>query len=341
MDKIAQDSQYRQRMMAYSEHHGVEETANRYHVCRKTVWKWSKRWDGTAKSLEEKSRRPKSSPRKQKPWEIELVKRMRKKYGEDLLLGYQKAREKGYKRSYGCFKRTAEKEIPLKKKAPKRKNKPYQRASYPGQKVQIDVKYVPSYCVADGRKYYQYTAKDECTRWTYREMYEEHNTYSSQQFLLSLVEHAPFMIRAKDECTRWTYREMYEEHSTYSSQQFLLSLVEHAPFMIREVQTDNGSEFTKRLMSNDPNDKTLFEQELERMGIIYHRIRPATPRHNGKVERQHRIDEMRFYRHMRMYSLEDGRRQLARYQRQSNNIIMTCLGMRSPNQVLQLYLDAM
>ena len=107
MDKIAQDSQYRQRMMAYSEHHGVEETANRYHVCRKTVWKWSKRWDGTAKSLEEKSRRPKSSPRKQKPWEIELVKRMRKKYGEDLLLGYQKAREKGYKRSYGCFKRTA------------------------------------------------------------------------------------------------------------------------------------------------------------------------------------------------------------------------------------------
>ena len=195
MDKIAQDNQYRQRMMAYSEHHGVEETANRYHVCRKTVWKWSKRWDGTAKSLEEKSRRPKSSPRKQKPWEIELVKRMRKKYGKDLLLGYQKAREKGYKRSYGCFKRTAEKEIPLKKKAPKRKNKPYQRASYPGQKVQIDVKYVPSYCVADGRKYYQYTAKDECTRWTYREMYEEHNTYSSQQFLLSLVEHAPFMIR--------------------------------------------------------------------------------------------------------------------------------------------------
>ncbi len=303
MDKIAQDSQYRQRMMAYSEHHGVEETANRYHVCRKTVWKWSKRWDGTAKSLEEKSRRPKSNPRKQKPWEIELVKRMRKKYGKDLLLGYQKAREKGYKRSYGCFKRTAEKEIPLKKKAPKRKNKPYQRASYPGQKVQIDVKYVPSYCVADGRKYYQYTAKDECTR--------------------------------------WTYREMYEEHSTYSSQQFLLSLVEHAPFMIREVQTDNGSEFTKRLMSNDPNDKTLFEQELERMGIIYHRIRPATPRHNGKVERQHRTDEMRFYRQMRMYSLEDGRRQLARYQRQSNNNIMTCLGMRSPNQVLQLYLGAM
>ena len=130
---------------------------------------------------------------------------------------------------------------------------------------------------------------------------------------------------------------MYAEHSTDSSRQFLNSLVQQAPFLIREIQTDNGTEFTKRLIANDPNDKTSFELEMERMGIIHHLIRPATPRHNGKVERQHRIDEMRFYRQMRMYSLEDGRRQLSRYQRLSNDIIMTCLGMRSPNQVLALY----
>ncbi|MBR2924470.1 MAG: helix-turn-helix domain-containing protein [Clostridia bacterium] len=47
--------------------------------------------------------------------------------------------------------------------------------------------------------------------------------------------------------------------------------------------------------------------------------------------------EMRFYKRMRMFSLEDGRKQLARYQRLSNNIIMTFLGMKSPNQVLALY----
>jgi transposase InsO family protein len=299
MKRITQDAHFRQRMMLYLEHHGVEETANQYHVTRKTVWKWRKRWDGTSASLEEESRRPKRSPQKQKPWEIKLVRRMRKKYGQDLLLGYQKACQYGYTRSYGCFKRTAVREIPPKKKARKRQNKPYQRAEYPGQKVQIDVKYVPSWCVADGNKYYQYTAKDECTR--------------------------------------WTYREMYAEHSTDSSKQFLISLVLHAPFPIREVQTDNGTEFTKRLIANDPNDKTSFELELEHLGIIHHLIRPATPRHNGKVERQHRIDEMRFYRHMRMYSLEDGRKQLAKYQKVSNDNIMTCLGMRSPNQLLALY----
>ncbi len=299
MNKITQDARFRQRMMRYLEKHGVEETANQYHVCRKTVWKWRKRWDGTLASLEEMDRRPRHMLRAQTKSELKLVKRMRRKYREDLLLGYQKAKEYGYTRSYGCYKRTAHlEELPAKKRK-KRKNKPYQRAQYPGQKMQVDVKYVPSYCVVGGDKYYQYTAKDECSR--------------------------------------WTYREMYAEHSTHSSVQFLIHLLERAPFPIREIQTDNGTEFTKVLLTHDSTDKSAFEYALEEMGIRYHRIRVATPRHNGKVERQHRTDEMRFYRHMRMYSLEDGRKQLAIYQRKSNDYIMTCLNMRSPNQILALY----
>lgn len=269
--RIKPKSQAAQRK--YLENHGVEETANRYHQCRKTVWKRRKRWDGTIESLKDRERRPKHSPRKQSEEERKLVRRMRKKYGADLLLAYQKARECGYQRSYGCFKRTAAKELPCAQVKKKRKNKPYQRAVYPGEKVQIDVKYVPMYCVADGRKYYQYTAKDECTR--------------------------------------WTFREMYEEHSTYSSKDFLEKLVRSAPFPIRLVQTDNGTEFTNALLVVKATHKTLFEQALEEMGIAYHRIRIATPRHNGKVERQHRTDEMRFYKYMRMFSLEDGRMQLA------------------------------
>ena len=84
-----------------------------------------------------------------------------------------------------------------------------------------------------------------------------------------------------------------------------------------------------------------FENLLIEMGIIYHRIQIATPRHNGKVERQHRIDEARFYKYRKMYSLEDGRKQLAVYQKRSNNYIKTCLGMKSPNQVLDMYLGVM
>ena len=85
---------------------------------------------------------------------------------------------------------------------------------------------------------------------------------------------------------------------------------------------------------------TIYVFMIE-MNIIYHRIQIATPRHNGKVERQHRIDEERFYKDMKMYSLEDGRKQLAVYQNKSNNYIKTCLGMKSPNQVLNMYLGVM
>lgn len=132
---------------------------------------------------------------------------------------------------------------------------------------------------------------------------------------------------------------MYDEHSTYSSKDFLIKVLNSFPFPVREIQTDNGTEWTNALLVKGPNHApTLFEQALREREIIYHRIRIATPRHNGKVERQHRIDEKRFYKHMRMYNLEDGRKQLKAYNKRSNNISKSCLGFRSPNSVLDDYL---
>lgn len=303
MDRITQEAYNRQRILAHAEKKGVTDAANRYGCSRKTVYKWKKRYDGTVESLKDQSRAPHHMPRKQTQEEQTQVLRYAKRYAGDLLLGYEKARANGYSRSYGCFKRTVYKTIRPEKKRRHRKNKPYQRAEYPGEKIQMDVKFVPSYCVANGEKYYQFTAKDECTR--------------------------------------WTYREMYSEHSSVSAKDFLEKLVKNAPFPIRMVQTDNGAEFTNALLVTKSTHKTLFEEALNDMGIEYHRIRVATPRHNGKVERQHRTDELRFYKRMRMYSLEDGRKQLAVYQRQSNNHMMTCLGMKSPNQLLDLYQGVM
>lgn len=78
---------------------------------------------------------------------------------------------------------------------------------------------------------------------------------------------------------------MYDEHSTYSSYQFLLNLIANAPFPIREIQKDNGTEFTNALLITRSKHKTMFEGKLGKLGIKYSRIRVATPRHNGKVER--------------------------------------------------------
>lgn len=305
MDRIAQEAHFRQRVMEYfARTHRGTETANRYHLSRKTLYKWWKRWDGTWQSLCDRSRAAHTHPRAITEAEKRLVRRLAKKHHwTDIILAYQEARDRyGYKRSYASFKQTVRKLKEAKgcKKRKVRKNKPYERAPYPGYKVQVDVKFVPRECSVDGKAYYVFIAVDECSR--------------------------------------WTLREMYEEHSSYSAMLFLRLLLEKAPFPIRMIQTDNGTEFTKALLTKDPAAKTLFEEELEKYGIEYHRIRVATPRHNGKVERQNRIDQERFYDFLRFYNLTDGRRQLAVYQRKSNDYIKHCLNLRSPNQVLADYL---
>jgi transposase-like protein len=293
-------------MLEYYKRNGATKTAIRYKTSRKTVYKWANRYDGTLESLKDQSHRPHTNPKAHTEAEIRLIKRALKRVKwRDLLLAYQYLLEKNYTRSYGGFKRIAAKlrEGKSKKAQTRKKPKPYTRAEYPGQKVQIDVKYVPSKCVADGKKYYQFTAVDECTR--------------------------------------WTFRQMYDEKSTYSAKQFLDELVQVAPFPIRTAQTDNGTEFTNALILVKSTHKTLFEAALENMGIIYKRIRIATPRHNGKVERQHRTDQLRFYDNLRMHNLTEGRKHLAAYQARSNNHIKTCLNMLSPNQVLNKYLAVM
>ena len=304
MKSISPKAHFRQRVIKYSAKNGVTAASIRYRVCRKAIYDWKKRYDGRWQSLIDRSHRPHSHPRQQTAEEYAMIERYYRRTKDKIML-WDKLRENGYTRCYNSLLR-AIKRLKLEETPDKRKGykpKPYQRAEYPGQKVQVDVKFVPAYCVANGQKYYQYTAVDECTR--------------------------------------FCFREMYDEHSTYSSLDFLKKLIEKFPFPIREVQTDNGTEWTNALLVKKSTHKTLFEEYLEECGIKYHRIQVATPRHNGKVERQHRLDEQRFYSKMRMFSLEDGRKQLAKYNKISNNISKSCLKYRSPNAVLADFLAVM
>ena len=50
------------------------------------------------------------------------------------------------------------------------------------------------------------------------------------------------------------------------------------PLKVECVQTDNVTEFTKRLLKE--NDLTLFEEKLNDLGIRHKLIKPYTPGHN-------------------------------------------------------------
>lgn len=82
----------------------------------------------------------------------------------------------------------------------------------------------------------------------------------------------------------------FKEQSTYSSVQFLNTLIKVFPFKIECVQTDNGSEFIKSFDERKNGRFSLFEARLKELRITHKLIRPFTPRHNGKVERSHRKD---------------------------------------------------
>lgn len=305
MNSLHSEARFRQRVIRYSEKHGVTAASIRHRRSRQAIYEWIAKYDGNWKSLMDRSHRPKSHPKQHTEQEKLLIMRYWRHNKDDKIVLWDTIRKKGYTRQYNSMVRVLNKWVTDEEKAERKshKPKPYRKAEYPGQKIQIDVKFVPSWCVSNGQKYYQYTAIDECTRVVFREMYDEHSTYSSKDFLMKLI---------------------------------------HAfSFPIREIQTDNGTEWTTQLLVKDPKNKTLFEHALADMDIIYHRIRVATPRHNGKVERQHRTDEKRFYKKMRMYSLADGRKQLAKYNKWSNTIPKICLNFLSPNEVLEQYLGVM
>ena len=103
----------------------------------------------------------------------------------------------------------------------------------------------------------------------------------------------------------------------------------YAPDMI---QTDNGGEFTHTQKTKRIHPLDVLCSSLH---ITHKTIRPATPWHNGKVERSHRNDQERFYNHLSFYSYEDLQIQMKRYLRRSNRIPMSVLGWKSPLQKRQ------
>ena len=98
-------------------------------------------------------------------------------------------RSRGYTRSYGGFKRFYRKHFarPTAPLVKPEKPKVYDGGTYPGERVQIDVKYVPKASLY-GERLYQYTLIDEYSRWCYREIRNELSDYASTLFLSVLLQ---------------------------------------------------------------------------------------------------------------------------------------------------------
>ena len=301
MNKVQQEAYFRQRVVKeVLKGRSKSEVARRHKISRMSVYRWCKKFNGSIESMRESSHRPIEHPMQHSKEEYTLIRRVQShNKGLGLVCLHMVLEQKhGYTRSVSGLYRAMRRLNLGRKRQRKKKHipQPYETPQRAGERIQIDVKYVPKECHAEGlEQMYQFTAVDECTRLRYRSIFEELSSYNAAKFLMMAQNYYPFEI----EC----------------------------------VQTDNGTEFTNALHGDRLSS---FEKYCKNANIHHKRIRVATPRHNGKVERVHRIDQERFYDSRTFYSVEDANEQLKRYQYKDNRFPLLVLGKKSP---LQYYRD--
>lgn len=142
---------------------------------------------------------------------------------------YRSLIDAGYARTYKSMQKQLRKlrlKQSEKRKYPKSKYKAL-KGDYPGEYVEVDVKYVPLECIgfsSNHARYYQITAID---------------LYSRKRII-----------------------KLVNELSTYETSKFLYSLEKRMGCKIKIIQTDNGREFC-----NDADmSKSLFQIALKNWG---------------------------------------------------------------------------
>jgi len=290
-DKRRATDQMRQRLFLIrkAKKIGVSRACERMGKNRSYYYHWVKRYEaGGWRALEDRSRRPKSMPRLTGQKKVNAVIRLRKKtgYGKERL--HDELEDRGVVIPSSTIGKILDREGLLNKQRQYKTQKKHTRCYnllYPGQRVQLDIKYVPYEKCPRGRQLYQYTVIDECTRMRYIAWHD----------------------------SIWTKR----------SVETLKAAQKYFRFKIDTVQTDNGIEFTFDYTAEltarhkEPKDHPL-DLYCEEQQIVHRLIPPGQKELNGKVERSHRTDDEEFYRRLKgrhplAYLRKKGRRWLEFY----------------------------
>ncbi len=105
------------------------------------------------------------------------------------------------------------------------------------------------------------------------------------------------------------------------------------PFPIKTIQTDNGTEFTYKFISE--TEQSPMDRFPEQEGIAHVLIPPRTPWHSGKVERSHRNDQRYFYDWECFSSADAPNEKFKEHMKWNNDKTMRTLERKSPLQLLK------
>ena len=108
-------------------------------------------------------------------------------------------------------------------------------------------------------------------------------------YLPKLEGKAHYLFVAIDRCTRAMLYWVYEHKTAENAEDFMDKCLEFFPFYITHVLTDNGLEFTNKLLVSKKGDKCQKPSKMDlkcEASNIQHRLTPPfSPKTNGMVER--------------------------------------------------------
>lgn len=117
-----------------------------------------------------------------------------------------------------------------------------------------------------------------------------------------------YLFVAIDRATRTLYYKIYDEKTSANAEAFMIECLDFFPFGITHVLTDNGLEFTNRLLKSKKGEYCTKLSKLDvvcQQNDIDHRCtKPFTPKTNGMVEKANDIIKCRTIKRTHYDSLE-------------------------------------
>ncbi|MFN7225818.1 MAG: IS481 family transposase [Holosporales bacterium] len=100
-----------------------------------------------------------------------------------------------------------------------------------------------------------------------------------------------YLFVAIDRCTKYVYAEIYTQMTTENACLFLKNLIEHYPAKITKILTDNGAQFTYKLLAEhlQPKRTHPFDVICQQNNIEHRLTKFRHPWTNGQVEVTNKI----------------------------------------------------
>ncbi len=118
-----------------------------------------------------------------------------------------------------------------------------------------------------------------------------------------------YLFVAIDRATRTLYYKIYDAKTSANAEAFMIECINFFPFGITHVLTDNGLEFTNRLLKNKKGEYCTKPSKLDVIcqdNSIDHRCtKPFTPKTNGMVEKANDIIKKGTIKRTKYNSLEE------------------------------------